>query len=267
MAICNILGKAQSRGRAVWAIRESINWGVTSATDFSYSGTELEAVAEAKNYYNWIIDSFAGRIGSRAVEAGAGIGTVSDLILQRAVPRELVLIEPDSANSDALRRRFQSDPRVDVRHGYLEQFAPALEANSVIAVNVLEHVEHDTEFLRAAHSALVPGGYLLILVPALPAIFGSLDRAFDHYRRYTRSGLTTQIRTAGFAIEKLHYLNMLGVAAWFASGRIMQRTTLGRGQVRFYDRFVVPALRQIETRLKPPIGQSLLAIARKRPQA
>ena len=240
---------------------------MTSATDFAYSGTELEAVAEAKNYYNWIIDSFASRIGSRAVEAGAGIGTVSDLILQRAAPRELVLIEPDSANTDALRRRFKTDPRVDVRHGYLEEFAPSLEANSVIAVNVLEHVERDAEFLRAANSALVPGGYLLILVPAVPAIFGSLDRAFDHYRRYTRPGLTSRIQSAGFEIEKLHYLNMLGVAAWFASGRIMRRTTLGRGQVRFYDRFVVPALRQIETRLKPPIGQSLLAIARKRPKA
>jgi SAM-dependent methyltransferase len=178
-----------------------------------------------------------------------------------------VLIEPDSANTDALRRRFKTDPRVDVRHGYLEEFAPSLEANSVIAVNVLEHVERDAEFLRAANSALVPGGYLLILVPAVPAIFGSLDRAFDHYRRYTRPGLTSQIQSAGFDIEKLHYLNMLGVAAWFASGRIMRRTTLGRGQVRFYDRFVVPALRQIETRLKPPIGQSLLAIARKRPKA
>ena len=245
----------------------TVNWGVTSATDFSYSGTELEAVAEAKNYYNWIVDSFAERVGSRAVEAGAGIGTVSNLILQRAAPRELVLIEPDSANAGALRRRFQSDPRVDVRHGYLEEFAPSLKANSVIAVNVLEHVERDAEFLHAAHSALVPGGYLLILVPALPAIFGSLDRAFDHYRRYTRSGLTSQIQTAGFEIEKLHYLNMLGVAAWFASGRIMRRTTLGRDQVRFYDRFVVPALRQIETWVKPPIGQSLLAIARKPLQA
>lgn len=236
---------------------------MTTATDFTYSGTELEAVAEAKNYYSWIIDSFAGRIGGRAVEAGAGIGTVSALILHRAAPRELVLIEPDIGNAGTLRSRFDSDPRVDVRHGYLEEFAPALRANSVIAVNVLEHVERDAEFLRAAHTALVPGGYLLILVPALPAIFGSLDRAFDHYRRYTRSGLRAQLRAAGFEIEALRYLNMLGVAAWFASGRILRRTTLGRDQVRFYDRFVIPALRRIETRLQPPIGQSILAIARK----
>lgn len=237
---------------------------MTSPSSFSYSGTELEAVAEARNYYDWIIDSFAGRIGKRAVEAGAGIGTVSDLILRRAGPRELVLIEPDGGNSAALRDRFKKDRRVEVRHGYLEQFAPSLKADSVIAVNVLEHVERDGEFLSAAHSALVRNGSLLLLVPALPAIFGSLDRAFDHFRRYTRSGLRTQLLEAGFEIEKLHYLNMLGVAAWFASGRILRRTTLGRDQVRFYDQYVIPALRQIETRFHPPIGQSILAIARKR---
>jgi SAM-dependent methyltransferase len=237
---------------------------VTPPTSFSYSGSELEAVAEAKNYYDWIIDSFASRIGVRAVEAGAGIGTVSDLILQRALPQSLVLIEPDGGNVAMLRKRFQNDGRVLVRHGYLEEFASSLNADSVIAVNVLEHVERDADFLYAAHKALVDKGSLLLLVPALPAIFGSLDHAFDHFRRYTRSGLRKQLLEAGFEIETMHYLNMLGVAAWFVSGRIFHRTTLGRGQVRFYDRCVIPVLRQIETRFRPPIGQSILAIARRR---
>jgi SAM-dependent methyltransferase len=236
---------------------------VPSASGFTYSGTELEAVAEATNYYDWIIDSFASRIGKRSVEAGAGIGTVSELVLRRGNPSELVLIEPDSANARILEDRFQGDARVSVRQGYLDEFASLLVADSVIAVNVLEHVEKDSDFLRAAHRALVPGGTLLLLVPALPAIFGSLDRAFDHFRRYTRSGLTTQVRDAGFAIETLHYLNMVGVAAWFVSGSILGRTTLSRRQVRFYDRYVIPVLRAVETRLHPPIGQSLLVIARK----
>jgi SAM-dependent methyltransferase len=236
---------------------------VTTHTDFVYSGTELEAVAEAKNYYQWIVDTFAPQIGERVVEAGAGIGTVSDLILRRARPAELVLIEPASENISALRRRFDGDPRVRVHHGYLEDIAGTLEADSLIAVNVLEHVEKDAEFLQAAHSALVPGGALLLLVPALPVIYGSLDRAFDHFRRYTQSTLRSRLLDAGFEVASLHYLNMAGVAAWFVSGRIFHRSTLGRAQVRFYDRWVIPGLRAIETRFKPPIGQSLLAIARK----
>jgi SAM-dependent methyltransferase len=231
--------------------------------EFSYSGTELDAVAEATNYYRWIIDSFADAFGERIVEAGAGIGTVSELVLQRASPRELVLIEPAENNIAALRRRFSGDPRVSVHYGYLEEIGDTVSADSIIAVNVLEHVERDTEFLRAAYRTLAPGGALLLLVPAVPALFGSLDKAFDHYRRYTKSGIRDGLLAAGFEIETLHFLNMVGVAAWFAAGRVFHRTTLGRQQVRFYDRWVIPWLRRIESRIHPPIGQSLLAIARK----
>ena len=232
-------------------------------SDFSYSGTELDAVAEARNYYDWIVDSFAGEIGHRCVEAGAGIGTVSELLLTRASPRELTLVEPAANNVPVLRERFLGDSRVKIHHGYLEDLTETLKADSIIAVNVLEHVERDEEFLRASYEILAPGGALLLLVPAVPAIFGSLDRAFDHFRRYTRPRLRTSLLAAGFEIEALRYLNMLGVAAWFVSGRVFHRTTLGRGQVRFYDRWIIPLVRRVESLVRAPIGQSILVIARK----
>lgn len=232
-------------------------------SEFSYSGTELDAVAEATNYYRWIIDSFGRALGERIVEAGAGIGTVSDLVLRRASPRQMLLVEPAGNNIPELHRRFDDDPRVSIHHGYLEDIGDTVSADTVIAVNVLEHVERDAEFLRAAHLTLASGGALLLLVPAMPALYGSLDRAFDHYRRYTRSGLEQSLLAAGFEIETLHYLNFVGVVAWFAAGRVFRRTTLGRPQVRFYDRWVIPWLRRIESRIHPPVGQSLLAIARK----
>ena len=220
-------------------------------------------MAQATNYYDWIVDSFAPHIGERCIEAGAGIGTVSNLVLRRASPRALTLIEPAANNVPALRERFAGDSRVKVYHGYLEDLAGSFESDSIIAVNVLEHVERDDEFLKASYSVLAPGGSLLLLVPALPAIFGSLDRAFDHFRRYTRSGLRASLLAAGFEIETLHYLNMVGVAAWFVSGRVLHRTTLGRGQVRFYDRWVIPLVRRLESLVPAPIGQSILAVARK----
>jgi SAM-dependent methyltransferase len=234
-----------------------------TSTDFSYSGSELDAVAEATNYYRWIIDAFSKHIGPRTVEAGAGIGTVSELILRQGSVKDLVLIEPASNNVPALRHRFAADSRVRVHHGYLEDMAPTLRADTIIAVNVLEHVEKDLEFLRAAHTGLVPGGKLLILVPALPAIFGSLDRAFDHYRRYTRPVLRSALVKAGFEIDDLYYLNGIGVAAWFVAGRVLGRTTLGRNQVRFYDRWVIPWLSRVEKIIRPPVGQSLFLIARR----
>ncbi len=198
------------------------------------------------------------------MEAGAGIGTVADVVLRRASPREMLLIEPAGNNIPALRKRFEGDRRVTIHHGYLEDIRYTTTADTVIAVNVMEHVERDADFLRAAYQTLSSKGALLLLVPAVPAIYGSLDKEFEHYRRYTRSGLERSLLEAGFEIETLHYLNVIGVAAWFAAGRILRRTTLERDQVRFYDRFVIPWLRRIESLVRPPIGQSLLAIARKR---
>ena len=220
-------------------------------------------MAEAHNYYDWIVDSFAPALGSTIIEVGAGIGTVSRLLLNRASPDKLLLVEPAANNIPALEQRFHGESRVRIHQGYLEGLKASAVADTLVAVNVLEHVERDAEFLRAAYDALTDEGAILLLVPAVPAIYGSLDRAFDHYRRYTRSGLNKSLIAAGFRIEKLHYLNFTGVAAWFVAGRIMRRTTLGRQQVRFYDRWVIPWLRRVESILPPPLGQSLLAIARK----
>jgi len=202
-------------------------------------------------------------MGRRIVEAGAGIGTVSDLLLERASPEAMVLIEPDRDNVAELHRRFDDDGRVRVQHGYLEDMSESFRADTIVAVNVLEHVERPGEFLDAAWRIIVPGGALLLLVPAIPALYNSLDKAFDHFRRYTRSGLKEALVTAGFGIETLRYLNFVGVAAWFVSGHIMRRKTLSGSQVRFYDRLVIPWVRRLESVVRPPVGQSLLVIARK----
>jgi len=259
IAFCNPGCKLQPKFRYFW--KPFPNGPVIS--QFTYSGTELDAVAEAHNYYDWIIDAFAGSLGERIIEAGAGIGTVAERLLKRPSMRELLLIEPASNNIPELQRKFGRDPRVRIFQGYLEEIGDSFPADTIIAVNVMEHIERDADFVRAAQRRLSRDGSLLLLVPAVPAIYGSLDRAFDHFRRYTKPGLTKLLTDAGFEIQRLQYVNMIGVAAWFLSGRVMRRTTLGRAQVRFYDRWVIPWLRHIESKIQPPIGQSLLAIARK----
>jgi SAM-dependent methyltransferase len=230
---------------------------------FDYSGAELDALAEARNYYGWISGRFAPYLGERVVEAGAGIGTFAGHLLERRPGIRLLAIEPADNNYPALSARFAGDERVTTRHGYLDQTLDAASADSVVAVNVMEHVPDDAGFLANAQRVLVPGGHLLLFVPALPALFGTLDRAFEHHRRYLRPGLAARLRTAGLEPLEVRYMNLPGVAAWWVSGKLLRRTTVTPRDARLYDRWVVPWVRALESRWSPPLGQSLLAIARK----
>jgi hypothetical protein len=136
-------------------------------------------------------------------------------------------------------------------------------ADSIVLVNVLEHIAEDQAFLDDAHAGLTPAGTLLLLVPALPQIYGSLDQSFGHYRRYTKTSLASKLHVSGFEIIRLAYVNLLGIAGWFLTGRLLRRTTLRPHYVRWYDQWVIPWLSKLEERWQPPCGQSLLVIARK----
>jgi SAM-dependent methyltransferase len=230
---------------------------------FTYVSTELHALAEAKNYYRWVIRQFAPFIGKRVIEVGAGIGTFAGSLLNHVAVSELVLVEPSDNLLPLLQRRFAEDPRVKIVPGYFQPMAIPAAIDSIVLVNVLEHIAEDQAFLDDAHAVLNPGGTLLLLVPALPWIFGSLDQAFGHYRRYTKTSLASKLHVAGFDIIRLTYVNLVGIAGWFLTGRVLGRTTLKSGYVRWYDRWVIPWLSRLEGRWEPPCGQSLIAIARK----
>jgi SAM-dependent methyltransferase len=236
---------------------------VVESASFAYVSTELQALAEAKNYYQWVIGQFAPFIGKRVIEIGAGIGTFAWSLLHHTSLSELVLVEPGDNLFPILQRRFAGEPRVKIVHGYFQHLAIPATADSIVLVNVLEHIAADQAFLDDAHETLTPGGTLLLLVPALPWIYGSLDQAFGHHRRYTKTSLASKLRAAGFGIIRLSYLNFPGTVGWFLTGKVLRRTTLKSRHVRWYDRWVIPWVSRLEGRWEPPFGQSLIVIARK----
>ena len=228
---------------------------------FSYSGTELTALAGAHHYYEWILRSFSPYLGKRVLEVGSGVGTFAELLLSAAHPDHLILVEPAANLFPFLERRYGGDPRVTLVQGYLENVPPSVAVDSVVLVNVLEHIEHDEEFLRALRLRLADSGRLLLLVPAGPSLFGTLDEAFGHWRRYTKTTLTRVLDKAEFRITSLRYFNLTGCLTWFIAGRILRKRTLSPRGVQLYDRWVVPWLSALERVSAPPVGQSLVAIA------
>jgi SAM-dependent methyltransferase len=230
-----------------------------------YSGRELEAMERARNYYRWILREFRPYLGKHVVEVGAGIGTVSTFLLREAI-EQLTLLEPARNLFPLLHRRFADQRRVRLVRGSLEDAAAELRlrpADSVLLVNVLEHLPDDGDALRLAFSVLRPGGYLLLFVPALPQLYGSLDQAFGHVRRYTRAELARKVRGAGFSIVTLKYWNLVGALMWILLAKVLGRRSIGRISVVLYDRLVVPWLFPLEHRAEPPLGQSLLGICRR----
>lgn len=228
---------------------------------FVYSGTELEAMAEARNYCRWILDFFAPYLGKRVVEIGAGAGTFSQLLLSTDHPSELVLFEPGANLFPLLQQRFGNDPRVHLRPSSFDPSVLDEPVDSIVLVNVLEHILDDDALLLQIRQSLRPGGRVLLFVPALEWNYGSLDKAFEHHRRYSKLVLRKKLEGAGFRVEHARYVNFLGIASWFLAGRVLRQKTLRPRQVRWYDRWIIPWSFKLEKIWEPPIGQSLAAVA------
>lgn len=233
-----------------------------NAESFVYSGTELEAMAQARNYCQWILRYFAPYLGRKIVEIGAGSGTFSQLLLNRAETTQLVLFEAAGNLFPILRRRF-SDSRVELQQGPFDPAILGEAPDSIVLVNVLEHINDDGLLLSQIYGSLKAGGSLLLFVPAGQWNYGSLDKAFEHHRRYSRADLRRKLERAGFRVERQRYINFMGIASWFLAGKLLRQITIKSSQVRWYDRWIIPWSFRLESFCEPPIGQSLLAVALK----
>jgi SAM-dependent methyltransferase len=196
-------------------------------------------------------------------EIGAGTGNVSRLLLDGGIGH-LTAVEPSPQMYPLLRRTLADEPRAVVLQGRLGGPGAEFEArfDSIVYLNVLEHVDDDAGELRRAWAALRPGGHLCIFVPALQWLYGRLDAEVGHRRRYHRAALGRLVRDAGFDLVRLRYFDAPGVLPWFLFIRLLRRELNGAG-VGAYDRWVVPVARTVERVVPPPIGKNLLCIARK----
>lgn len=225
--------------------------------------SELESLAGAEGFCDWMYDQFADHVGGLVVEVGAGIGTFSRRLLDGGAER-LVAIEPDEAIADELERRLGADVRVELSRDALPG-SPALKARAgevdlVVCQNVLEHIGDDEAALAAMAAALKPGGWLALVVPAGPRLFGPLDDAYGHWRRYEEPDLEATVAGAGLEVEELRHMNTLGVPGWWVKNR-RPGARIGSGSLRAYEA-ILSAWRPIEDRLAPSSGLSIFCLAR-----
>ena len=238
---------------------------------FAYTGRELEAMSVASNYHAWILEIFKPYLGAHLVEVGAGIGSFSELILRQHVCKTLSLVEPSDSMYDQLRvhlRQLDSGVTLDLYHATFVEAADLIKSeqvpDSIIYVNVLEHIADDEGELEAVRRTLSESGRVFIFVPALKWLFSTFDERVGHVRRYSKSELEQKLHRAGFKILSSSYFDFPGIAPWWINYRLMKSVTMDPGAIRFYDRFIIPAVRRIESLITMPIGKNVIAIAEKR---
>jgi SAM-dependent methyltransferase len=234
-----------------------------SATDFHYHGRESE-MASAANYHAWILRELGPFIGKTVAEVGAGSGNVSSMLLARGVER-LMAIEPSRNVFPQLAARLAGEPRAEAHNEFFHQVAPKLAGtlDTVLYINVLEHIENDAAELRLAREALGPGGHVCVFVPALQALYSRFDAEVGHVRRYHRAPLCRLMESAGLHVVKSRYFDIVGSALWFVAYRLMNGGIVG-GQVSLYDRWVVPVVSRLEAIVPPPIGKNLIVVGVRR---
>lgn len=223
----------------------------------------LRSTRQATAYNRWIVNQVQRFIGRRILEAGAGIGNLSTLFLSA---ERLVLADRNRQYCELLRYRFDGRENVRVDQADLSQPISYQawkdeQLDTVFCCNVLEHLPNDADVLRSFYETLQEGGHCIIVVPAGPHLFGEIDRAVGHYRRYTQEDLVTKMKAAGFEVVYTHQFNRVGAVAWYWTSCVLRRRHLRPAAMRWFER-ILPLVKVLDHVL-PWGGMSLIAVGRK----
>src|ERR1700720_4740002 len=229
--------------RALWAI---LRYGASTHiyAEDAEGGEILERINRAPRFNKWMADVVRPPVGDRVLEIGGGMGNMSVNLMPRSTywatdvnPFYLNYLEVLRAS-----RPYMNVAYIDGMKG--DSFPKDQNFDTVVCLNVVEHLADDVSALRNIHATLADGGTAIILVPFGPKLFGSLDEVLGHYRRYTEDQLTSVAQQAGFQVEKILKFNRPGVPAWWLNGKLMKRRTFGTGQIRLLN-LLTPLFRLI----------------------
>ena len=217
-------------------------------------------------YLAWQLDQFRPFLGRRVLEIGCGVGGVLSLL----GPRECIWgIDVDPEILAYARERFRDRPEYRFAVADLGALDPAQVAefeaqrfDTILCINVLEHVRDDIGALHTLERLLVPGGTLALLVPAHLALYGAYDRVDGHWRRYDKAYLRTILSHTSLHPLRMHYFNAVGALGWFVQYRLLRKTVHDQSHFGRMN-WLLPIVRPLESWLKPPFGLSLVAVCRR----
>jgi SAM-dependent methyltransferase len=237
---------------------------VLAAEASTYTIDDQRRMSRAKNYFAWQGQLVRREAGQRVIEVGCGVGNFTGMLLDREV---VIAVDKEPACVEGLKLRYLDRPNLqtftcDASDDDFLGLA-RFRADTCVCLNVLEHIEDDAGALQRMAAVLVPGGVVVLFLPAFAALYGTIDKNLGHHRRYTIASLRQLIQKTGLQLGKAHYLNALGSLGWWTNSHIFGRAEQSERQIEIFDRYLVPIISRIERLSPPPFGQSIFAVLQK----
>ena len=220
----------------------------------------LKLMEKATRYNEWIYETIRPHLGREILEVGSGIGNMTRFLARRG---RVTASDASPFYLRELRRAFRDSGGVAVREIDISREPGPHHApfDTVVCLNVLEHIEGDVEAMRNMRRLLRPGGRAVLFVPANPRLFCAIDRGVGHWRRYTKEDLTRKMRAAGFRVIHARHYNPLGALGWWFNGQVLRKGALAGSDVRGFN-LLMPAIRWLE-RFESRFSLSILAVGEK----
>jgi SAM-dependent methyltransferase len=232
-------------------------------------GTEtLKVISSADNFNQWMYQTIKPYCKGNILEIGSGIGNISQFLLSDGF--DITLSDLSASYFDILNDKFKSFDNLqevilfDFAEKELKLKYPRMvnKYDSIIALNVLEHIDDHRLAIENGLLLLKPGGNLIILVPAFQSLYNQFDKAVEHHRRYSVKSLQKVMSVSGFEIIQTRYFNAAGILGWYVSGKIFRNNIIPGGQMGFYNK-LVPLWKIIDCLFGRFCGLSLICVARR----
>jgi 2-polyprenyl-3-methyl-5-hydroxy-6-metoxy-1,4-benzoquinol methylase len=227
---------------------------------FEYVGSELEVFSIARNWRAYWTTKIRPHLGNKVLEIGAGIGSATKQLSNKS--NLWVAVEPDRTMAETLQLEILP-ANTSVICGTIDSVAGNREYfESILYLDVLEHIENDILEVQKASDLLIVGGKLIILSPAHNSLMSAFDRQIGHYRRYSKASLD-QIRPEGMILESAIYLDSLGLVASIANRFLLQQDQPKKSQIKFWDSVLIPISRIVDRVLLNKVGKTVVVVWKK----